>query len=525
MTKLTSISKVLLGLILGGAIMASFHTYRDRLVSFWRAKPTPPSPVARPSVVPVPRKPGEIVVALSEWPGHMPLVIANGGLTTTPGSAAASEGLDLKIVFIDDPLKKNKALLDGTVDAVWQTVDEMPISMGTYRAANVAVKAFMQLDWSRGGDACVATAEIKTVDDLLGKKSAMLMFSPEHTLFEFMITNSRFSPTQIARVRADTTFSTDDPLLARRLFVDRRVDMACVWEPDVSLAITSRPGAHRLFSTADATELLADVLLARQDLLENRPALLEKIVRSYFAGVAKAEADRAGAARFISSSVPRFRDELGREQTLRVFEWVRWTDLAENARFFGTDGSKAAFDRVYNQADAIWMNYPQAEIKDRFAPWTLRDDRILRRIWDTSDRKPVASSGEPAEDPTALTGTALFTKPISINFGQSSAELDTEAMALVNSQLLPQLEMARGMYLRVEGNTDSTGSASGNQRLSELRANAVVDYLVSRGIERTRIVARGNGASRPVASNGNAEGRSLNRRTDVLFIPAKRPRV
>ena len=66
-------------------------------------------------------------------------------------------------------------------------------------------------------------------------------------------------------------------------------------------------------------------------------------------------------------------------------------------------------------------------------------------------------------------------------------------MAILNHQLLPQLEIARGMYIRVEGNTDSVGPEIANQKLSERRAQAIVDYLVSRGIEQERIVGRGNG--------------------------------
>ena len=182
MTKLTSISKVLLGLILGGAIVAAIHTYRDRLTSLMGTKPPPPKlAAATPPAAPVQRKPGEIVLGLCEWPGQMPFVIANGGLTTKPGSAAASEGLDLRIVFIDDPVKKNKALLDGTVDAVWQTVDEMPITMGTYRAANVAVKAFVQLDWSRGGDACVAPRPRSRRSTTSSAKSRRCSCSPPST--------------------------------------------------------------------------------------------------------------------------------------------------------------------------------------------------------------------------------------------------------------------------------------------------------------------------------------------------------
>jgi outer membrane protein OmpA-like peptidoglycan-associated protein/ABC-type nitrate/sulfonate/bicarbonate transport system substrate-binding protein len=520
MTKLTGLAKAMLGLLVGGAVVAAFFTHGHRLKSLisgvggTQATPATSAGVKQ-------RPPGQFVLGLCEWPGHMPFVLANGGLTTQPNSAVANEGLDLKIVFIEDPIKKNKALLDGTLDAVWSTVDEMPISMATYRAANVSVKAFMQIDWSRGGDACVTTSEIKSVEDIFGKKSSMLMFSPEHTLFEFMITNSRLTQAQLARVRADVTFSTEDPLVPRKLFVDRKVDVACVWEPDLSLAVTSRPGAHRFFSTADATELLADVLLVKQDLLDNKPALLEKIARVWFEGAAKADADRPAAAKFISSVVPRFRDELGREQTLRSFDWVRWTDLSDNVKFYGLDNSKPAFDRVYNQADAIWMNYPQAEIKDRFAPVALRDDRIVRRIWETAGRK-VASRSEKYQEGTALTGTAVFSKPISINFRGGSWELDAEAMAVLNSQLLPQIETARGMYLRVEGNTDSVGSSSANLKLSERRAKAIAEYLVTRGVDRARIIARGNGSARPIASNKTPEGRALNRRTEVLFIPSRR---
>jgi hypothetical protein len=56
-------------------------------------------------------------------------------------------------------------------------------------------------------------------------------------------------------------------------------------------------------------------------------------------------------------------------------------------------------------------------------------------------------------------------------------------MAAVNTQVLPQLEMARGMYIRVEGNTDALGDEEWNRALSEKRAQAIVDYLVTRGVD------------------------------------------
>jgi outer membrane protein OmpA-like peptidoglycan-associated protein len=202
---------------------------------------------------------------------------------------------------------------------------------------------------------------------------------------------------------------------------------------------------------------------------------------------------------------------------LKALDWAKWTDLSDNVRFFGLDGSAPAFDRVYNQADSIWISYPQAEIKDRFAPATLRNDGAIRKLWEAAG-KPVAKAQAEYNPAIASNGAALFTKPVSINFASSSSELTAEAMAAINQQILPQLQIAGSMYVRVEGNTDGIGERDANQTLSEHRAAAIVEYLASRGVPRTRLVARGNGAGHPIASNGTPEGRALNRRTDVLFI-------
>jgi NitT/TauT family transport system substrate-binding protein len=533
MQRLTALSKLLIAGILVGSGITAYRTYGDGLrssvdpsalkggVAIAAAQPAAmvagavAAPRASQSASAVERRP--VRVGLSQWPGHMGLVLAAGGLRTQPGSLADKEGLDLEVVFIEDAPSKNKALQAGEVDFVWQTIDELPIAMASYREKNVEARVLLQLDWSRGGDACVATKEIQKVEDLQGKRSAVLMFSPDHTLFEFMITNSRLTRDQAIDVRKATKFSLDDPTYARTLFEKKEVDVACLWEPDVTLALGSRPGAHRLFSTADATELVADVLLARKDFLDAHQDVAQQLVRSWFAGVAWGSNDKPAAAKLISTVANRFRDELGYEKTLAGLDWVKWTTLADNVKLFGVDGNAPGFDRVYNQADGIWINYPEAEIKDRFAPAALRDDRAVRAIWEAAG-KPVAKSEESFRQDEARTGAALFTKPISITFDSGSNTLSAEAIALLNQQVLPQLLIAGGMYARIEGNTDSIGDYSMNQALSEQRAAAIVSYLVSRGIPAARLVARGNGSSVPIATNKSADGRALNRRTDVLFI-------
>jgi len=68
---------------------------------------------------------------------------------------------------------------------------------------------------------------------------------------------------------------------------------------------------------------------------------------------------------------------------------------------------------------------------------------------------------------------------------------------------------------RVEGHTDSTGSDALNKRLSGERAQAVVNYLIEKGIPSERMTSIGYGEERPIADNNTREGRRTNRRVEI----------
>ncbi len=88
---------------------------------------------------------------------------------------------------------------------------------------------------------------------------------------------------------------------------------------------------------------------------------------------------------------------------------------------------------------------------------------------------------------------------------ESNAELD---------RLVQLLKDVPSLKIELSGHTDNTGSAQNNIQLSQDRANAVVNYLVSKGISKDRLVAKGYGSDRPVDSNATSEGRQNNRRTE-----------
>lgn len=78
-----------------------------------------------------------------------------------------------------------------------------------------------------------------------------------------------------------------------------------------------------------------------------------------------------------------------------------------------------------------------------------------------------------------------------------------------------------GMNLEViiaVGHTDWIGTEQYNQKLSERRANAVKEYLVSKGVEKNRVYTEGKGELQPIASNKTAEGRAKNRRVEIEMV-------
>jgi outer membrane protein OmpA-like peptidoglycan-associated protein len=72
--------------------------------------------------------------------------------------------------------------------------------------------------------------------------------------------------------------------------------------------------------------------------------------------------------------------------------------------------------------------------------------------------------------------------------------------------------------IQIEGHTDNVGNAADNMKLSENRAKAVVNYLVSKNVSITRLIAKGFGATKPVTENATEEGRAQNRRTELKVV-------
>jgi outer membrane protein OmpA-like peptidoglycan-associated protein len=103
-----------------------------------------------------------------------------------------------------------------------------------------------------------------------------------------------------------------------------------------------------------------------------------------------------------------------------------------------------------------------------------------------------------------------------ILFDFDRADLRSEARSNLR-QLAQNLQQHDRTEVLILGHTDSVGSASYNQGLSERRAQSAANYVISQGVARTRVSTRGMGENDPIATNETAEGRQLNRRVEVVI--------
>ena len=108
--------------------------------------------------------------------------------------------------------------------------------------------------------------------------------------------------------------------------------------------------------------------------------------------------------------------------------------------------------------------------------------------------------------------------PGNVTFATDSSDLSPAFFDVLNSvgMVLDEFDQT---VVEVAGHTDSTGTDSYNQSLSERRASSVANYLVGQGVMRERLITVGMGERYPVANNGTVDGRQANRRVEITMVP------
>lgn len=324
-----------------------------------------------------------LIVGVVSWPGYAGGIVANGGFKENAESIFTKKyGLPVKFVLIEDIDARGKAFAKGGpdgVDVVWSTVDFWANELPNFAKGGINGKAFLQVDWSRGGDAIVANDSIKKVEDLKGKKIALVQFTPSHWLLENVLRESSLTEADKNDIRSKLVFTQDVPS-ARAAFIAGQVDATVVWEPDVKQAL-KKQNSHILISSKDKPDIISDIMVAKQEFIDSHPKAIEAFVKGWLDGVEEAKNNSDLAARLLMENEPMFAD-LGLEATKDSLSWVYWPNLEDNAQMFGLDGSSSTFDSLYLKASNVWLDLKAI---DNITPVTVaKNDNILRAIYESS---------------------------------------------------------------------------------------------------------------------------------------------
>ncbi|PYQ54101.1 MAG: hypothetical protein DMF78_07225 [Acidobacteria bacterium] len=456
-----------------------------------------------------------IKVAIVLWGGYAGGIMANGGMLPNPASAFSKDfGVQVEMLQIDDFDKSRDAFRaggdKGGVDVMWSTVDAYALEYGGLSKLNP--KAIMQYDWSRGGDAIAVDRSIKSVADLRGKRLACAEATPSHYFALYVLTQGGLTNRDVNWV------FTSSAVDAANVFKAGKVDAAVSWSPDVYVAARERDGGHILASTKEATNLIADIFVARGDFLDQHPEDARRFVAGWLRGVEMVKKNPDKAAVLLQKSltgVNTLDDAKG------MLDDVKLPDYAENRAFFSPQGSIVNYFSIYQSAQNIWRKI--GKISSVSAPQNTVDTRYLEGAGEffpgastTEAARPEFEFNKPA--PRASVAPIL-TKTVSIYFPSGASVLDENAKAVLDTQVVDLAATFGSAYLRVSGNTDNVGSHDANVRLSRARADAVAQYLASKGFERNKFDVVGNGPDKPVAGNDSDAGRARNRRTDFEVIP------
>lgn len=130
------------------------------------------------------------------------------------------------------------------------------------------------------------------------------------------------------------------------------------------------------------------------------------------------------------------------------------------------------------------------------------------------DPEPEAPPPPPPA-PAPPTKQKMVLRGVNFDFDKSNIRPDARPIL---DEAARSLKDNPDLRVQVQGYTDSVGTDQYNQRLSVRRAQAVKDYLVSKGVASSRLQVKGFGESNPVASNDTAEGRAQNRRVELVPI-------
>jgi len=470
---------------------------------------------------------GDINIALDSWVGYYPIQ------SSKMKQRLRSEGFKLEVIDdMADYASRMKGLADRKYDFAVATIDSDILNSVPVDFPGIII---MVIDESKGADAMVAHSNVvSSLDSFKGDaftgKIGYTAFSPSHHLLKMVI--SDFDLTALKKLSPQQKMETKDSVEAFKLFKDKRVQVAILWEPDVTKAM-KLPGVVKIIGSESVNRGIVDVLLVSRDYAVKYPERVDLVLKTYFR-----------VLKFYMDNPEDLRDDISgdlkvsKDEAESMIAGVAWVNLTENAQqWFGIAGEgqtaeQGLVDSIDSTVSILLSNddFSQNPLPDK-DPYRIINSSFISAIYTEGLKTGFAGleggtqSATGAKQFKPLTDMqwarlksvgSIKVEPIRFQSGLSDLTVSEKEKL---DDAVTRLKRYPTFRILIAGHTSTSGDPEANTALSQQRAEAVARYLmITYSIDENRIKTVGYGGQKPLPRNPGESDRSLGYRLPRVEI-------
>jgi ABC-type nitrate/sulfonate/bicarbonate transport system substrate-binding protein len=474
---------------------------------------------------------GNITVAVDNWIGYFPVSSSRMKKYTR------SEGYKLEVTDdgADYPSRMKK-LKDGEYDFAVATVDSDILNSAPLDFPGTII---LVIDKSEGADAMVAyTNVVANLDSFKAEgslvKIAYTAGSPSHHLVKLV--SSHFNVPALRNLDASRKVETKDSEEAFKLFCDKKVQVAVLWEPNVSKAL-KLPGVGKIIGSESISRGIVDVLMVNREFATKYPERVNLFLRTYFR-VLKFYADNPEDLKkdiYAEQKVPM-------ESIQEMLGGVSMVNLTENCQeWFGINGPgqtsvQGLVDTIESTVSVLieYGDFKSNPLPDK-DPYRIINSSFISSIYQDGIKTGFASletggtntvMGTGLDRPfKSLTDTqwgrlhsvgSIRVDPIIFQTGLSDLTISEKEKL---DEAVNRLKHYPTFRIMVGGHTSTSGDPEANVTLSQARADSVARYLmITYSVDQNRIRAVGFGGTKPLSKLSGESDRSFGYRLPRVEI-------
>lgn len=517
---------------------------------------------------------GEIRAGIMGWNAQMGVLYSNGGISTTKGSFMEQNGVKLRLItqnncteqgvqlysFLEDYAKGNLNSQKGYQmiaymgDGVPALVTALNETIKKNLGEEYMLKVFYAGGASFGEDKFLGRPSAKRDPQTLRGSLVVGVILDG----DWNIAMKYCSDNGIPVNNDPTTYDpnavnwmgVDDYLKASEIYISGQrekrplvingkrtgrdttvvVDGVVTWTPGDVNAVTQKGGLVSLASTKDYSAQMPNAWLASNKWLQDNRKKVEGFILAASLGGDQVKS-HTRALTFASEIGAELFGDLTAQEWEKYFKGFTATDvqgnmvelggsrvfnLADNAVYFGLNGDINKYEAVYT----IFGDIAVASYPERLPSYPPVSDVLdLSYLTAVYSRNKNNAQMTVASQPTFKEGDTMTSlvssKAVTIEFETGSAHISPVSNATLE-KITKDLVVAENLLVTINGHTDSQGDDQLNLTLSQARASAVRDWLISKNSSfRTKITSNGFGEEQPIADNTTAAGRAKNRRVEI----------